>query len=80
MRALVLPLLLIGCRDDRATKAPADDTVDADGDGIPASEDCDDSDPALAEQEERFEGALGKDDAAGFCEGRCWVTVGATST
>ncbi len=47
--ALLLPLLaLLGCR----TEKPGDDTgpgttdVDADGDGYPAEDDCDDTDPA----------------------------------
>ena len=54
--ALSLLLAAFGCRSD----APADSAeplVDADGDGVPAGDDCDDADPSVAPgAEERCDG------------------------
>ena len=55
MRALTIALLLLAACDNKdepkdTGPLPADDSeapVDGDGDGVPAEEDCDDSDPAV---------------------------------
>ena len=57
--ALLLPALLLACRaDPKQADEPVDlDTVDGDGDGHPASEDCDDGDPDInADAEEICDG------------------------
>jgi len=56
---LALPLLLIACRADPKNGGDSVDldTVDGDGDGHPASEDCDDADAAInADAEEICDG------------------------
>lgn len=45
LRLILLSSLLLSCRDKADDSAAAD--LDADGDGYPASEDCDDGDPAI---------------------------------
>ncbi|MEM6927443.1 MAG: hypothetical protein AAF602_10960, partial [Myxococcota bacterium] len=50
---LALALVLVACTPG---SSPSEETIDADGDGLPASRDCDDRDPSKGDTEIPYDG------------------------